>query len=771
MKKTILILFGTRPELIKLFPLIIQIKNSPLRERLLIVNTGQHKELLDSQLQAFELEPDIKMNLGASTCNLTSMLAKTLEELQNLYFNYSAIEHVVVQGDTNTVLAASNFCFLNKLKLLHIEAGLRSGNLEHPFPEEFNRIVCSLSAYHHFAPTNTAKQNLILEGISPENISVTGNTVIDALELSGVQSTSNKKKRFLITLHRRENIKSTYNRLIKLLIDLSKLYENYEFLWIAHPNSSNSIAKELKHSNIQFKEPLPYFDFLNLLRDSAVIITDSGGVTEEATSLGIPTVIYRKCTERIETLSSLNPTIISTTDDEIRKFVAESLISKGSPTKVYGDGKASSRILKWIENEYHPLFVENLIIGGGIAGTGIVLNLMKHGKLDSFVEKGFALIEKSDRLVHGNLPSYHVNSDTLSNVFLECLEGKTENYICRSQLKNEIEELKKFHNKSIPLNNLGTYLESLGREIENHLKTYENVHLFKNTKASIIQKLDGLYSIEMDDGKIVRCKNLIIACGGVPIFKELEGLKGHQIHSDQLLKKEECFNFSADFDQNTLVIGGSHSAFSVADFLLQNYPDIFKSDASISIFANELPKIYYNTVEEARLNGYTEFTENDVCPKTKKLFRLAGLRMDGRALYIKISGINGVAVEKRIQIHIINENKELFHEKLKESKLIVHCTGYQFNLPQFIDENGQDVHFKGKEDLHWVDKHCRLLTKDGGPLENAFLTGLATGFIPSGELGGEQSFNGQTNGLWYYQNATAETILNSLKHASTTSLP
>lgn len=770
MTKTILILFGTRPELIKLYPLIQQIRKSNLKDRLLVVNTGQHKELLNDQLEAFQLKVDHTLNLDLDQRKLTNLLARTLEELQTLYSNYSNIEHVIVQGDTNTVLAASNFCFLNKLKLLHVEAGLRSGNLEHPFPEEFNRIVCSLAAHHHFAPTNLAKENLILEGISPDRISVTGNTVIDSLELSRVQISNTKQKRFLITLHRRENIESIYIDLIQIVDKLSKSYPDFEFIWIAHPNCAKLISEKLKDCRVQFKAALPYFEFLELLAKSSVVITDSGGVTEEAASLGIPTVIFRKCTERTETLESENPTIISTKDQTIEQFASQALDNKGKPTQVYGDGKASERILHWLQSEYKSPYVENLIVGGGIAGTGILLNLMKHGTIDSFLNDGFALIEKTDKLVCGNLPSYHVNSDTLADVFLECLEGETSKYINLDRIEEHTQFIKKYSGSSIPLNKLSSYFEALGLEIENYISKNEHASIYKNTEVLRIQKIDEGYKVFMSKGKSIACKNLILACGGKPIYKKFNHLKATQVHSDQLLKNQLKLNNRNDLDRNTVILGGSHSGFSVADYLLRNHSNLFQSEGSITIFTNSFPKIFYPSIDEAIKNGYTDFSDKDICPETQKLYRLAGLRMDGRDLCIKMIGLNGELTEKRVKILLIQENQALFEEKMRTANLIVHSTGYQFNIPNFIDNNGNTIDFKGEKDRHWVDDQCRLFRSNGTILENVYLTGLATGFIPSGELGGESTFKGQTNGLWYYQNAIAERILNNLMNENTASL-
>lgn len=354
MAKKILIVFGTRPEIIKLAPLIHLIKNSELRSQCLVVSTSQHDELLDQQLDFWEIKPDYFLTSCPFKKNLTRLLSHTINGIQDVLDQEKDVEYIIVQGDTNTALACANLAFLNQLKLIHIEAGLRSYDLENPFPEEFNRIVTTKAAYFHFAPTELSKKNLIAEGIEETKIQVVGNTVIDALNNTIHKTNSGKaeRKTVLITLHRRENIESNYIELIDVIECLAKKYPELHFLWIAHPNSiSNISTKVSQNQNIEVCSHLPYDKFISLYNESKIVITDSGGVTEEVIQLGIPVIVFRVSSERTEPIELDYPMIISINKEEILSHFDLFISIKPNRMFSYGNGKTSEVILKWLIDE------------------------------------------------------------------------------------------------------------------------------------------------------------------------------------------------------------------------------------------------------------------------------------------------------------------------------------------------------------------------------------------------------------------------------------
>ena len=353
MVKKALIVFGTRPEIIKLAPLIHLIQESALNSQLLVVSTSQHDELLDQQLDFWKIKPDYFLTSCPFKGNLTRLLSHTISGIQDVLDQEGNIEYIIVQGDTNTALACANLAFLNQLKLIHIEAGLRSHDLKSPFPEEFNRIVTTKSAYFHFAPTELSRKNLIYEGIEDSKIKVVGNTVIDALNFAkNKNKTDYNKNLVIITLHRRENIEHNYIELIDIITELAKNNPELKFLWIAHPNSfTNVLTKLTDTQNIEIKQHLPYDEFINLYNFTKIVITDSGGVTEEATQLGIPILIFRASSERVEPMEVNYPMVISTKKEIILTHFAKFLEEKTHNPFSYGNGKTSETILEWLKQE------------------------------------------------------------------------------------------------------------------------------------------------------------------------------------------------------------------------------------------------------------------------------------------------------------------------------------------------------------------------------------------------------------------------------------
>lgn len=425
-----------------------------------------------------------------------------------------------------------------------------------------------------------------------------------------------------------------------------------------------------------------------------------------------------------------------------------------------------------------PDLIDVLIIGGGPAGTGLLLKALKDGGRSNFFDGRVALVEQSSQLISGNITQYQVNSDTLSDVFLECLEGEASSFLDVERLREQIEMVKSYKGKAIPLPRLECYFNKLGDLLQEALTAAGKCKFYMNTRVEKVVKCeDGIFKAYLSGGRgPIKARQIVLATGG--ISKKTSGMDetfagavvltayaDKMIHSDALLRYG--LNHDAQIalknKPKVVVLGGSHSAFSAAHYLLNKMSDIPLVEGDIQIWSTKLPKIYFNNKDEAVASGYRDFGEEDFCPVTGKLYRLAGLRMDGRALYMQMLGVGGGAVENRVMHHVYTNQARALEEQLKAATLIILAYGYRLNMMPFFDADGGEIHFKGSTTNHWVNDNCELLDGEGRVIPNLFATGLATGFIPRGALGGEPSFEGQTNGIWYYQNAIAELIMRRMR--------
>lgn len=370
--KSIAFIFGTRPEAIKLSPLIKVFKESGKYD-VSVCSTGQHKEMLSQILPLFDITIDKDLQLmvkGQSLAGFVSLAIKKIDQ----YLEETNPDYVVVQGDTSTVLAASMAAFYKKIKVIHIEAGLRTGEKYSPFPEEMNRVLTSRIAYLHFAPTELAKQNLIDEKINPDKIFITGNTGIDALlqmiNKNVVSDTIEKLKMhqafcdgktILITGHRRENFGEGFINICKAIKNSAISHPEYLFVYPVHlnPNVKDVVYKELKdQENIILIEPADYLTFISLMNQSYLILTDSGGVQEEAPSLNKPIIVMRESTERPEGVDAGCSILVGTDEKMITNSITKLINDKQEYERMsniqnpYGDGEASSRIFKIIDKIY-----------------------------------------------------------------------------------------------------------------------------------------------------------------------------------------------------------------------------------------------------------------------------------------------------------------------------------------------------------------------------------------------------------------------------------
>ena len=367
-KVKILVSFGTRPEGIKLAPVIKCIEKQKSRFDLSICSTGQHKEMLRQVINFFEIKTDFSLNLMTENQTLSSFSSKLINKIDSI-FNSISPEIILIQGDTSTAFLTALIAFYKKIKIGHVEAGLRTYDKYNPFPEEINRQLISKVSDFHFAPTKKAQNNLIAEGISTESIFLVGNTIVDAIKW-GInkikmkkdkvmsneifQKISNDKKIILVTMHRRESFGEDIKNVCYALKSIASNYKDIQIVYPVHlnPNVRKPVFEILsKEDNIILTDPLDYELFIWLMYNSYFIVTDSGGVQEEAPTLKKPVLVIRKKTERTESIDLCLSKIIGTKKESIinnisklikNKNIYDKMIASSNP---YGDGKASDKIV------------------------------------------------------------------------------------------------------------------------------------------------------------------------------------------------------------------------------------------------------------------------------------------------------------------------------------------------------------------------------------------------------------------------------------------
>ena len=382
--KTIMLVFGTRPEAIKMCPLVKEFQKRTDVFNTIVCVTGQHREMLDQVLNIFDVKPDFDMNIMRQGQDLTDVTVRILTGMRDI-FKTCKPDVVLVHGDTTTSTAASLAAFYAQIPVGHVEAGLRTHNIYSPWPEEMNRQITGRIAKYHFSPTLLSKKNLIEERVYGD-IYITGNTVIDALHMVvdklkndknlslenekklfnagyDVSRLNNDKKLVLITGHRRENFGSGFIRMVTAMKDLSEKYKDVDFVYPMHlnPNVRKSIhevfGENLKRTNFFFIEPLQYIEFVYLMEKSTIVLTDSGGIQEEAPALGKPVLVMRDTTERPEALAYGTVHLVGTDYDKIISEVSMLLEDIDAYDKMskavnpYGDGNACNRIVRILNDE------------------------------------------------------------------------------------------------------------------------------------------------------------------------------------------------------------------------------------------------------------------------------------------------------------------------------------------------------------------------------------------------------------------------------------
>jgi len=363
----VIIVFGTRPEAIKLAPIIKEFEKHPDEIQLKVCVTAQHRQMLDSVLKIFDIKPDYDLNIMRDKQTLFDITNNVLTKIKEIYFKEQP-DIVFVQGDTTTTFASALAAYYLQIKVAHIEAGLRTYNKYAPFPEEINRRMVSAIADLHFAPTEQSKLNLLKENVNERDIFVTGNTVIDALfmilekikgkhiSIEGIESSELENKRLiLVTGHRRESFGEGFENICNALKELAESFDDIIIIYPVHlnPNVRGPVNRILGNvRNVKLIEPIGYQSFVYLMEKAYVIITDSGGIQEEAPSLSKPVLVMREITERPEAVEAGTVKVVGTQKESIVNSTRQLLLDANEYKKMsstinpYGDGKSAQRTYK-----------------------------------------------------------------------------------------------------------------------------------------------------------------------------------------------------------------------------------------------------------------------------------------------------------------------------------------------------------------------------------------------------------------------------------------
>ncbi len=364
--KKIICVVGTRPEAIKMAPVILALQKQPWAQ-VRVLATAQHRQMLDQVLSFFGITPDIDLNIMRPNQSLTSLTARLLLELDDVLLNEKP-DIVLAQGDTTTVMTVALACFYHRIAFGHVEAGLRTWDLQNPFPEEANRVIAGRFAKWHFAPTESSRQNLLKEGITDADIIVTGNTVIDALLMTAAKEPEldipldDSKRLILVTSHRRENFGAPFQNICNALKTLAVQNPDIQILYPVHPNPN---VKDIAHhtlsdvANIVLCDPLDYAPFIAAMKKAYFIISDSGGVQEEAPALAKPVLVLRDETERPEAVTEGVVKLVGSDYNSILKE-AQNLLDNAQAYQTmargvspYGDGKGADRIVEVLCKSSH----------------------------------------------------------------------------------------------------------------------------------------------------------------------------------------------------------------------------------------------------------------------------------------------------------------------------------------------------------------------------------------------------------------------------------
>lgn len=370
----VMAIFGTRPEAIKMAPLVLELQKRAEHIETIVTVTAQHREMLDQVLDVFDIVPDIDLNIMKEKQTLAQITSRVLEKLDEV-MKETEPDIVLVHGDTSTTFAASLAAFYNQISVGHVEAGLRTWNKYSPYPEEMNRLMTGVMADMHFSPTEKSKQNLLVENKPEDSIYVTGNTAIDALETTvrqdythPVLEKTGERRLVLLTAHRRENLGENMEQMFRAI---KRLVSEHEDIHVVYPMHLNPAVRQTASAilgddeRIDLIEPLSVIDFHNLAARAYLILTDSGGIQEEAPSLGVPVLVLRDTTERPEGIEAGTLKLAGTEEKAIFNMAHELLSDEqahnqmAKATNPYGDGQASRRIVDTILKRFEKEPIKN----------------------------------------------------------------------------------------------------------------------------------------------------------------------------------------------------------------------------------------------------------------------------------------------------------------------------------------------------------------------------------------------------------------------------
>lgn len=394
MPKRIGIVFGTRPDAIKMAPVMLELRKHPAEFEVVAISTGQHRQMLDQVLQAFEVGADIELDLMRHNQTLNGLTRRILEAMDTL-LSENPLDCLLVQGDTTTAFAAALAAFYKKVPVAHVEAGLRSRDLFQPWPEEANRKLAAVVTQLHFAPTPLSRDNLLAECVPSESVLVTGNTIVDAVErLLEMQTIEHPlpadvpddgSKLVLVTSHRRESWGTELENICDAILELVQRFPEIRVIYPVHlnPNVTSTVEARLANRDrVHLIPPVDYFQFLSLLRRSYLVLTDSGGVQEEAPIFHKPVLVLRKVTERPEASQMGMAKIVGTAREVIvheasrllsNQFAYQTMASGDCP---YGDGLAAARIAtalsRWLDGE-QPILLDSEQFQGTVSEARIAI--------------------------------------------------------------------------------------------------------------------------------------------------------------------------------------------------------------------------------------------------------------------------------------------------------------------------------------------------------------------------------------------------------------
>jgi hypothetical protein len=409
-----------------------------------------------------------------------------------------------------------------------------------------------------------------------------------------------------------------------------------------------------------------------------------------------------------------------------------------------------------------------VVVGAGAAGTGPLLYAAQNGLLDRWLDRGVTVIERR-ATARSALSGYALRADSFGTSFLECTDAADQHpLLVRLRDSPEGAALRPLRDERPPLPVVGAFLARMETEVEAAMGAHPRSRFLREREVRAVHVMSDHVVVECAAGAAADperwpARTLVVAFGGAPTdanalaasLGELGDLAGERLRSsDRLLTDEGIREAIAALARASrpeiVVIGASHSAFSAAWLITERAPDGLLGDGAVAIVARRTPRIFYRTPEAAEADGYRAFTALDICPRTRRVHQLGGLRGDGRELWRRITGRPGTTPEPRVALLDTTTDIGAVRSQIRRATVVVAATGYRPRLPR-VFRAGQEIPLLASRGGPSVDERCRLLTADSTPIDRVFSLGMASGFVPSGTMGGEPSFRGHTNGVWLYQ--------------------